>query len=109
MAYQKMSADDIIQMFADRAQGRGQINWAGTVSGCAWTQRNGNDGAGFWITRKQANWAIGQFIQENKIERGLDWAEGTIFLGGHEVKWRLQQTSTKRNNGAGLVKLARTV
>lgn len=98
----KKTANDLIQMFADRKS----LDFVPT-SGSAWAQRNGNEAGHFWISRKQTDWVLGVYIAEVQAERNLDEAEGVIFLDGIETVWKLNQMSTKRNNGAGVVNLAR--
>jgi hypothetical protein len=89
-----MTSDEIVQMFVDRKSPQ-----FGPTSGCAWSQRNGTEAAIVWITRKQCSWVQG-VANDNQ-------PNGIIVTDGQETKWQLYQTSIKRNNGAGMVKLAR--
>lgn len=97
-----MTANEIMQMFADRKS----LNF-GPVSGSAWAQRHGNEATTFWITKKQANWVLNQYASECQAPVALHEAEGEIFVDGIPTQWQLVQTSTRSNNGAGMVNLAR--
>ena len=98
----RQTANEIVQMFADRKS----IEF-GPTTGSAWAQRNGTEGASFWVSQKQADWVLGVFARENRIDRNIREAEGTIYIDGKETAWKLNQTSKKSNNGAGAVQLAR--
>ena len=90
----RKTGSELIAMFAERKALK-----FGPTSGCAWSQRNGTEATHFWISKKQCRWVQG--VEDD------DSPSGIAIIDSQETKWILHQTSTKSNNGAGLVKLVR--